>query len=1141
MRDPAVSPESASPPPHRWLVLQGHTDADGQHHIDHVSQRASAVFGIPAAEFLADATLLWGLLQPDHGAALKSALDAATGAARAGEPARPIDTTLAFLPATQPRWLRFRIGVAAGDAGASVAWDGVVEDVTEANGVRNSLSEQAAYNAMLFQQAQPAMIVLDPAVGFVDCNNAAVQLFGFPNRAAMLGKMPRDLSADVLTDGTPSEEARRSRGHLAQAMEHGIAVFEWRQKRFDGGLFDSLVHLMRLDHRGRTLLQFTTEDITQRKQDEKQLLFFLNAVENAGPVIWLDPVHGYITYANKAALAHIGYTKSEFVGMRIPDFDPDFDMANHPAIVQHLRETGGHVVHETRQRRGDGTMINVEVMNYLAESGSGELVVAVMKDITAQKQAQQQMLQAKELAEEAVRVKSDFLANMSHEIRTPMNAIIGLSHLALKTDLSPQQRNYVGKIHQSGTHLLGIINDVLDISKIEAGKLEVERAPFDLEKLMDNLANLVGEKVSTAGLELVFDIASDVPRQLIGDALRLGQILINYTNNAVKFTRQGEIALLVRLQEMADGEALLYFAVRDTGIGLTAEQLGRLFQSFQQADSSTSRKYGGTGLGLAISKHLAELMGGAVGVDSVFGSGSTFWCTVRVGVAREQVRPKKLGLVGDRRILVVDDNETARTVTAHMLRDLGFAAQEAASGPESIRILREAQRSDTGFDIVLLDWQMPEMDGCETAVTIRGMVLDRPPVLAMVTAFGHEDVRERALAVGIEKVLVKPVNASVMLDAVMELLSGTPSSASRPGQAADSALLEQMRTRRGVRILLAEDNEINQLVATELLRDAGMVVDVANHGGEAIEMVRQAIKRGAPYAIVLMDMQMPEMDGVQATQLLRAMPQLQHLPIIAMTANAMQVDRDRCRDAGMVDFVSKPIDPDTLWQTLLRWMPPGAAEPIATSTATETVAPAPGLASALYEIDGLDAAQGLRRVMQRAKLYEDVLRRFANTYRPGLTPLHDALRAGDAETAERFAHTLRGVGGNIGATAIPEMAAALESAIHQKSASERIWALEAALEAPLARLVRQLDAALGSTLDAAAGPVPALSDEARRALVRDLAGLLDENDASAAELLRLHQAAFHELLAARFVPLKEAIDNFEFGQALDLLLQSTAE
>jgi PAS domain S-box-containing protein len=269
MRDPAVSPEPSSHPPHRWLVLQGHTDPGGVHHIDHASRRAGAVLGIPAAKLMADATLLWGLLQPEHGAALKSALDAATQAAHAGEPVRPIDTTLAFAQATPLRWLRFRIGVTPADAGSSVAWDGVVEDVTEANSVRNHLTEQAAYNAMLFQQAQPAMIVLDPAIGFVDCNDAAVRLFGFPNRAAMLGKMPRDLSADVLADGTPAEEARHARGYLAQALAQGIAVFEWRQKRFDGGLFDSLVHLLRLDHRGRTLLQFTTEDITARKQAQQ--------------------------------------------------------------------------------------------------------------------------------------------------------------------------------------------------------------------------------------------------------------------------------------------------------------------------------------------------------------------------------------------------------------------------------------------------------------------------------------------------------------------------------------------------------------------------------------------------------------------------------------------------------------------------------------------------------------------------------------------------------------------------------------------------------------------------------------------------------------------------------------------------------
>ena len=875
------------------------------------------------------------------------------------------------------------------------------------------------------------------------------------------------------------------------------------------------------------------QDITERKRNAKQLEFSGIVVDYSGPMVWFDTATEHVVYANSAALAHLGYSKEQCIGMSITDFNPDYDPARFQVNLATMRATGQHRLLQTRHLRSDGTLLDVEIVSFLAESSDGERMISSIKDITAQKLAQAQILRAKEAAEEATRVKSEFLANMSHEIRTPMNAIIGLSHLALKTRLDARQRDFVEKIHQSGSHLLGIINDVLDLSKVEAGKLSVEAAPFDLEEVLDKLASLVSGKVAERGLELVFDVAPDVPTHLIGDALRLGQILINFTNNAVKFTERGEVTVIVRAQDLSDTGVLLRLAVHDTGIGLTDEQMGRLFQSFSQADASTSRKFGGTGLGLAISKHLAEAMGGEVGVESEYGHGSTFWCTARLGLAASVPRPSWSDSMRERRVLVVDDNETARKVMVDMLDGMGFKAQPAASGAIAVEMLRQAP-----FDVVLLDWQMPGMDGCETAMAIQALPLAQQPSMAMVTAYGRDEVRDRAAAVGIREVLTKPVNASVMFNAMMQVLEGPRRALGAEGAAHDaaSALLQRVRALRGARVLLAEDNAINQLVATELLQDAGFSVAVADNGRIAVDMAT-----AASYDVVLMDMQMPEMDGLEATRHLRALPQLSHLPIVAMTANAMQADRDRCRDAGMNDFVSKPIDPDALWAVLLKWISP--RDPAREHTPVPAARPAEPdrqrLEDALRGVTDLNVADGLRRVLGRHALYRQVLQRFVASHGAGPDVLGNALQARDYATAERFAHTLRGVSGSIGSMRVPALAGALESEIRARTAPERLHEIAGELHLALRALVAGLQAALGPDEDAAPATAP-VSQQECDAATRQLTAMLQDSDAAAMELLRAQGSALRTVLAGDFDALRAAVDAYDFDTALALLQKATA-
>jgi PAS domain S-box-containing protein len=853
-------------------------------------------------------------------------------------------------------------------------------------------------------------------------------------------------------------------------------------------------------------------------------------LENATDGIMTIDDRQIVVGFNPACEQMWGYNAEEVIGQEMTMLIPEYARKDHLKNVHKFRDAKTEGIHmESRGLKLFGLTKNGEVfpteVGISKNAVDGEIFYsAFIKDITDRVKAEAEILEAKKAADAANQAKGDFLANMSHEIRTPMNAIMGLSNLCLRTDLTPKQQDYLNKIYASSTALLGIINDILDFSKIEAGKLDMEAIPFEFDRVLDDLATVVTVKTQEKGLELLFSRDPQIPRTLIGDPLRIGQVLVNLVNNAVKFTEKGEIVVRIELLDSTDDKVKLQVSVRDTGIGMNEEQKGRLFKSFSQADTSTTRKYGGTGLGLAISKQLVEMMEGEIHVESEPSIGSEFIFTASFGIGVEEDQRTLIPVDELRGIhaLVVDDNASARAILQTYLESFTFTVETANSGDEAISNLQSAEPP---YDLVIMDWLMPGMSGLEASSKIKKeLKLSVDPHIVLVTAFGKTDLADREGAEYVDTILGKPVSPSHLFDAIMEVFGqAVAKSARRHGDEMD---MDALRPVQGAHLLLVEDNEINQQVASELLSQARFHVDIANHGQEAIDMLELG-----RYDCVLMDVQMPVKDGLTATAEIREDKQFKDLPILAMTANATAEDRARCEAAGMNDHVAKPVVPRVLFETLLKWIPHGERQ-LPELLAAESSGD--GAGEALPEIPGVDTLEGVQRVGGNIASYRKLLQKFADNQATALDEIRSAFAGKDDELSVRLAHTLKGVSGSIGANAVHQAAAKLEAALKDAPA-ELPEDLLAETERELMAVLEPITAMVSAATDGdggAPGELPAdLADQ-----LQQLRNLLDEYDTESGDrleeiLAQVRGTDVHDDLAV----LKAQLDNYDFEAAAEKL------
>jgi PAS domain S-box-containing protein len=1008
-------------------------------------------------------------------------------------------------------------------------WEHVAEERTA------ELLEREKKFRAIFDQTIQLMAVLDTEGNLMEANRSAMMMVDVPE-----SELVSKPFWDTPWWNSSPENQQTIRDAVKQASGGDYVNFETVHVAPDGveHVVDfSMVPITDVDGEVMFLLPMG-HDITERKQAEKAMTEAEERsrllLESAGEGIFGTNADGELTFINPAAIRMLGFAADELLGKKIHDTihhshsdGSDYSVEKCPMWAAYTNGVRGEVDDEVLWRK-DGSSFDVHY-NSMPIRKDDEIVGSVItfSDITQRVKAAEELSKAKKVAEAATDAKSNFLANMSHEIRTPMNAIIGLSHLCLNTDLNKRQMGYIEKVYNAAKSLLGIINDILDFSKIEAGRLEMEEVPFKLDEVLDNMGSLMAMKAQEKGLEVLFDTQPDVPRGLVGDPLRLGQVLLNLAGNAVKFTEEGEIVIRTRLVKTTDDQVELEFRVEDSGIGMTEEQCNKLFQSFSQADASTTRKYGGTGLGLAICKQLVEMMHGTIQVESEAGKGTVFSFNAVLGRSQDaedatpSVAPSDLkGL----KVLAVDDVASAREMLQTTLDSFSFRTTCVDSGAKAIEAITKAPDDDP-FKLIIMDWRMPGMDGIEATVEIRKLKTKTPPMVIMITSYGREEVIHKVQEAGLNGFLIKPFTPSMLLDTVMSVFGRKDSVRLHKG-GGNKWEIKASEAIRGAKILLTEDNEINQQVAEELLVEAGISVTIANNGLEAVEWVEKE-----NFDLILMDLQMPEMDGFEATGIIRAKDGFADMPIIAMTANALTEDRDRCLELGMNDHIAKPIDPENLYDTLSKWLPEIKPGRVVEVKATEQIS------SELPDaLPGINLEIGLRSLRGNTNLFRKLLMEFATDHSDDIQKIVDALDAEGYEVAQRLAHTVKGVAGTIGAQKLSDVAKEVEAAAKEKS-TEKIMAEIDKFKICLDEVMNGLKT-LSSENDAVATDDAPVTPDVLLPLLDELDAFLDDMDPDSEEKAEaIAKLASNSEYAELTKKILRQTSDYEFDEARELLQQ----
>ncbi|MBY6186395.1 PAS domain S-box protein [Marinobacter hydrocarbonoclasticus] len=1067
-----------------------------------ISDHIKDLSGYPAKEFLNNVKRSFAsLVHPDDSTTLTETVHAAVASGESWALEYRILNRRG-----QVRWVYEKGRAHYDDEGKALWLDGSIHDVTEA---RNSQAQVEAAKAQLetITESVPGVVFQlqqdDSALG-VRCSfvsGGIRQALGVSKSRVM-----EDL-ASVLELVHPEDRKALEHTLRRSALEEQDWSMEARFVMAGAPQWFTIGAKVSRDEAGALWWNGFLLNISERKGMEEQLAaseaHFRALFDNAGIAIVTLNHLGVIREINERFQQFAELDQDQLLGQHISqllppeDRDP-FNEALAPLLTGHQR----HLAKEMRYRKPDGSLRWADLRAVVLEDSKGQLtsLVLTMSDVTERRQVNEALRQAKEASDAASQAKSDFLANMSHEIRTPMNAIIGMTQLCLQTNPPARQAEYLRKIDTASQSLLGIINDVLDYSKIEAGKLDLENEPFALDELLEQLSDLFAVRAKEKNIELLFAVEPEVPARVNGDLLRLSQVLINLLSNAIKFTENGEVVLSIRVLPNPEGsQTRLSFAVRDTGIGMSDEQQARLFQSFSQADSSTTRKYGGTGLGLAISQRLVTMMGGDIGVTSAVGAGSTFHFTLTMALPEQPPQPELFELEG-KQVLLVDDNDTALEILERNLNAFGFEVVPAHSGAQAL----EKLASLNDLVLVITDYDMPKMNGIELAEALTERGLNAAMVL-MISAYGDESLQRQAESVGVGALLSKPANPSRLLDTILGLLDRKHTSAPVRRRAHWQMDEAQLATIANKRVLLVEDNLVNQEVACEFLRQIGLRVSVAEHGGLALEKLKNG-----EFDLVLMDCQMPVMDGYEASRAIRNELKLT-LPVVAMTANAMQEDREKCLAAGMDDHIAKPIDLGQLHRVLWRYLSPVPTED------EDDAGLQPWPHSPLLDVD-----KGLALVQGSAKLYHRLLTRFAESQGEVINEIGAAVAQSDFESARRLAHSLKGLAGSL---ASPELARLL-ARLEKKLADEED---DPALRVKAGKVLSTiLEAIARWQAPQVESPAPPMPEPALVKAVADLIPLLDAYDASAAE--RLEQIA-NGTQAVALAPLAKLIRGYRFDQA----------